>query len=185
MKNEFVLKAELVDSEGFARTLNRLAVEIVERNRGVSNLAIIGIRTRGAFLANRIRDRINLNENAEVPLGILDATLYRDDFRRKLKQPEVKITDIPFNIDNMNLVLVDDVLFTGRTVRASLDELMDFGRPARIQLAILVDRGHRELPITPDFVGENVHTSIGEEVRVRMEEADGVDEVVLVERKRS
>ena len=185
MKDKFVLKARLVDKEGFSRTVNRLAFEIVERNRGVENLAIIGIRTRGAFLARRIQECIKRNEGVEVPLGILDATLYRDDFRRKLKQPAVKITDIPFNIDDKNLILVDDVLFTGRTVRASLDELMDFGRPARIQLAIFVDRGHRELPISPDFVGENITTSIGEEVKVLMEEVDGSDEVLLLERERN
>lgn len=184
MSNEFVLKAALVDSEGFARTINRLAHEIVERNRGVANLGIIGIRTRGAFIAQRIREAIGQNEGVEVPLGILDVTLYRDDFRRKIKQPEVNITDIPFEIDDMNLILVDDVLFTGRTVRASLDALMDFGRPARIQLAIFVDRGHRELPIAPDFVGKHIPTSVGEEVRVRMKEVDGQDEVLLVERKR-
>jgi pyrimidine operon attenuation protein/uracil phosphoribosyltransferase len=185
MKNSFVLKAKLVDGEGFARTVNRLAMEIVERNHGVKDLALIGIRTRGAFLAKRIQTSIKKHEGVEVPLGILDATLYRDDFRRKLKQPEVKITDIPFDIDIMNLVLVDDVLFTGRTIRAALDELMDFGRPARIYLAIFVDRGHRELPIAPDFTGLSLSTSIGEEVRVRMEEADGCDEVLLVERERT
>jgi pyrimidine operon attenuation protein/uracil phosphoribosyltransferase len=185
MKNGFVLKAKLVDSEGFARTLNRLAFEIVERNRGVKDLALVGMRTRGAFIAKRLQECIKRNEGVEVPLGILDATLYRDDFRKKLKQPEVKITDIPFNLDGKNIILIDDVLFTGRTVRAALDELMDFGRPARIQLAIFVDRGHRELPITPDFVGKHIPTSIGEEVRVRMEEVDGSDEVLLVEKKGS
>ncbi len=183
MNDDFTLKARLVDSEGFSRTINRLAHEIVERNRGVENLGIVGIRTRGAYIAHRIRDAIEHNEGTAVPLGILDATLYRDDFRRKLKQPEVHITEIPFEIDDMNLILVDDVLFTGRTVRASLDALMDFGRPARIQLAIFVDRGHRELPITSDFVGKHIPTSIGEEVQVRMKEVDGEDEVLLMERK--
>lgn len=185
MEKNFRLKAKLVDGEGFARTLNRLAFEIVERNKGVKDLGIIGIRTRGAFIAERLCECIKRNEGVDVPLGILDATLYRDDFRKKLKQPEVKITDIPFKIDNLNLVLVDDVLFTGRTVRAALDALMDFGRPARINLAIMVDRGHRELPVSPDFVGRKILTSIGEEVRVRMEEVDGSDEVLLVERESS
>ena len=180
-----MLKAKLVDSEGVARTINRLAFEIVERNRGVDNLAIVGIRTRGAYIAKRICGAINRNEGVDVPLGILDASLYRDDFRKKLGQPEVKVTDIRFNVDNMNLILVDDVLFTGRTIRAALSELMDLGRPARIQLAIFVDRGHRELPICPDFVGKQIPTSIGEEVRVRMEEVDGVDEILLVERERN
>lgn len=184
-EQKFVLKAKLVDADGIARTINRLAFEIVERNRGVENLAIIGIRTRGAYLARRIRDSIIKNEGVEVPLGILDASLYRDDFRKKLRQPKVEITDIPFDVDNMTLILVDDVLFTGRTVRAALSELMDLGRPARIQLAIFVDRGHRELPVCADFVGKHVPTSIGEEVRVRMEEVDSCDEILLVERERN
>jgi pyrimidine operon attenuation protein/uracil phosphoribosyltransferase len=184
MNDSFKFKARLVDSDGFARTINRLSHEIVERNRGVKDLALIGIRTRGVFIAQRIKECIKKNEGVDVPMGILDATLYRDDFRQKLKQPMVQITDIPFEIDEMNLVLVDDVLFTGRTVRAALDALMDFGRPARISLAILVDRGHRELPITPDFVGKKIPTSVGEEVRVRMAEADGSDEVILVEKEK-
>ena len=182
--NNFVTKARLADALGFDRTIHRLAYEIVERNRGVENLAIIGIRTRGAHLAERIRNIVTEMEGAEVPLGILDITLYRDDFRMKLKQPEVASTDIPFEVDDMNLILVDDVLFTGRTVRSALNALMDLGRPARIQLAILVDRGHRELPIAADFVGKHIPTSIGEEVRVRMEEVDGADEILLVERER-
>jgi len=184
-EQKFVLKAKLVDAAGMTRTINRLAFEIVERNRGVENLAIVGIRTRGAHLAKRICDSIKKNEGVEVPLGILDASLYRDDFRQKLRQPKVEITDIPFDVDNITLILVDDVLFTGRTVRAALSELMDLGRPARIQLAIFVDRGHRELPICADFVGKHVPTSIGEEVRVRMEEVDGNDEILLVERERN
>ncbi|MBL7190716.1 bifunctional pyr operon transcriptional regulator/uracil phosphoribosyltransferase PyrR [bacterium] len=182
MSDKFKLKAELMNAEDFARTIHRLAHELVERNRGVKNLGIVGIRTRGAFIAQRLRSNILEIEGVEVPLGILDATLYRDDFRRKLKQPVVRVTDIPFDIDEMNLIVVDDVLFTGRTVRAALDELMDFGRPAQIQLAIFIDRGHRELPIAPDFVGRHVPTSIGEEVQVRMKEYDGEDKVLLVER---
>lgn len=181
MKDGFKLKAKLVDGEGFARTINRLAYEIVERNRGVKNLAIIGLRTRGAFIAERLRTVIEKTEGVKVPLGVLDTTLYRDDFRQKLKQPQVNITDIPFEIDNLNLFLVDDVLFTGRTIRAALDALMDFGRPAAISLAIMVDRGHRELPIQADLIGKKIPTSIGEEVRVRMKETDGEDEVLLVE----
>jgi len=179
--DKFKLKARIADADDVGRTINRLAFEIVERNRGIKNLAVIGIRTRGAYLAQRICEAIRKNEGVKVPLGILDASLYRDDYRMKLRQPEVKITDIPFAVDEMNLILVDDVLFTGRTVRAALSELMDLGRPARIQLAILVDRGHRELPICPDFTGKRIPTSIGEEVRVRMEEVDGLDEILLVE----
>ena len=180
MKDEFKLKAKLVDSEDFARTINRLAYEIVERNRGVEGMAIIGLRTRGAFMAERLQAAIEKSEGVTVPLGILDTTLYRDDFRQKLKQPQVNVTDIPFEIDNLDLFLVDDVLFTGRTIRAALDALMDFGRPASISLAIMVDRGHRELPIQPDLIGKKIPTSIGEEVRVRMTETDGADEVLLV-----
>ena len=175
------VKKELADEAGVLRTITRLAHEILERNRGTQSLAIVGIRTRGAFVAERIQKKINEIENADIPLGILDATLYRDDFRIAFKQPKVQITDIPFDIDDMNLILVDDVLFTGRTARASLDALMDFGRPQRIQLAVLVDRGHRELPIKADFVGKNIPTSMGEEVRVKMKEIDERDAILLVE----
>ncbi len=178
---EVRVKKELVDEVGLDRTITRLAHEILERNRGTQSLAIVGIRTRGAFVAERIQKKINEIENADIPLGILDATLYRDDFRIAFKQPKVQITDIPFDIDDMNLILVDDVLFTGRTARASLDALMDFGRPKRIQLAVLVDRGHRELPIKADFVGKNIPTSMGEEVRVKMKEIDDRDAILLVE----
>ncbi len=175
------VKKELADEAGVLRTITRLAHEIIERNRGTEQLALVGIRTRGAFVAERIQKKINEIENADIPLGILDATLYRDDFRIAFKQPKVQITDIPFDIDDMNLILVDDVLFTGRTARASLDALMDFGRPQRIQLAVLVDRGHRELPIKADFVGKNIPTSMGEEVRVKMKEIDERDAILLVE----
>jgi pyrimidine operon attenuation protein/uracil phosphoribosyltransferase len=178
---DYRIKSVLVDAQGFDRTLTRLAHEIVERNRGAENLAIIGMQTRGVFLAKRLVKKIELSESATVPLGTLDATLYRDDFRTRLKHPKVQVTEIPFDIYDMNLVLVDDVLYTGRTVRAALDALMDFGRPRRIQLAVLVDRGHREMPIRPDFIGKNIPTSINEEVRVRMQEIDGEDAVLLVE----
>jgi len=180
MVNERI-KKEVVDEEGLERTITRLAHEIIERNRGTKNLVIVGIRTRGAFLAERIQRKISDIEKVEIPLGVLDATLYRDDFRRALKQPKVSVTDIPFDIDGMNLVLVDDVLYTGRTARAALDALMDFGRPQRIQLVVLVDRGHRELPIKADFVGKNIPTSVGEEVRVKMKELDNIDAVFLVD----
>jgi pyrimidine operon attenuation protein/uracil phosphoribosyltransferase len=180
MVNERI-KKEVVDEEGLERTITRLAHEIIERNRGTENLAIVGIRTRGAFLAERIQKKISDIEKVEIPFGVLDATLYRDDFRRALKQPKVSVTDIPFDIDGMNLVLVDDVLYTGRTARAALDALMDFGRPQRIQLVVLVDRGHRELPIKADFVGKNIPTSVGEEVRVKMKEIDNIDAVFLVD----
>jgi pyrimidine operon attenuation protein/uracil phosphoribosyltransferase len=174
-------KSVLVDARGFDRTLTRLAHEIIERNRGAANLALIGMQTRGAFLAKRLTKRIEAIEGTEIPFGTLDVTLYRDDFRTRLKQPKVQSTDIPFDTYDMNLVLVDDVLYTGRTARAALDALMDLGRPRRIQLAVLADRGHREMPIRPDFVGKNIPTSINEEVRVRMTEIDGEDAVLLVE----
>ncbi|HHM24414.1 MAG TPA: bifunctional pyr operon transcriptional regulator/uracil phosphoribosyltransferase PyrR [Bacteroidetes bacterium] len=173
------IKAKLMNERDMDRTLTRLAHEIIEKNKGVENLAIIGIRTRGVPLGKRLAKKIAEIEKRKIPFGTLDITLYRDDF--KFKQPVAHVTNIPFNIDKMTLVLVDDVLYTGRTVRAALDALMDFGRPARIQLAVLVDRGHRELPIRPDFVGKNVPTADDEEVRVKVVEEDGEDAVYLVE----
>jgi len=175
------IKAHIIDPEGLQRTTARLALEIIERNRGVDHIAIVGVRTRGATLAERLVDQIQSLENKKVPLGILDVTLYRDDFRKRLKQPHVQITEIAFEIDDIDVVLVDDVLYTGRTSRAALDALMDFGRPSSIQLAVLVDRGHRELPIHADYVGKHIPTSIGEEIRVRLKEDDGEDGVFLVE----
>lgn len=178
---EFRVKAKLVTSEDLSRIVTRLAHEIIERNRGIADLAIIGIHTRGAFIATRISEKITEIEGQKIPTGYIDATLYRDDFRTRLKQPEVKVTNIPFHIDEMNVVLVDDVLYTGRTVRSALDALMDFGRPTRISLAVLVDRGHREMPIRADFVGKNIPTSLGEEVRVKLNEIDKEDSIYLVE----
>jgi len=176
-----IVKAKIIDEEGLQRTISRLAMEIIERNHGVQGIAIVGVRTRGAYLAERIVRRMQETEGQPVPLGILDITLYRDDFRKRLKQPVVQITDIPFEIDGISVILVDDVLYTGRTSRAALDALMDFGRPSSIQLAVLVDRGHRELPIHADYVGRAIHTSLGEEVQVRLKETDGEDCVLLVE----
>ena len=178
----FRRKAQLVDEAGLGRTITRLAHEIIEKNRGTEGLALVGMQTRGVHLARRLHERIREIEGVALPLGTLDVSFYRDDWRLKLKQPEVQATDIDFDVHGLSIVLVDDVLFTGRTVRAALDALMDLGRPARIQLAVLVDRGHRELPIRPDFTGKNVPTSPGEEVRVRMTEVDGEDGVWLVER---
>ena len=175
------IKAKIMDEEGIRRTITRLAYEITERNKGVENIAIVGVRTRGASLAERLVAKIEEIEGKEVPLGILDITLYRDDFRKRLKQPLVQATDISFEIDDVDVVLVDDVLYTGRTSRAALDALMDFGRPASVQLAVLVDRGHRELPIRPDYVGKSIPTSIGEEIRLRLKEIDGEDGILLVE----
>ncbi len=175
------VKAQIITAQDMSRIITRLAHEILEKNRGVENLVLIGLHTRGAYLAERISHKIRDIEGVEVPTGFLDVTLYRDDFRTRLKQPSVEVTNIPFKIDEKNIVLIDDVLYTGRTIRAALDALMDFGRPARIYLAVLVDRGHRELPIKADFVGKNIPTSIGEEVKVKLTEVDDEDAVYLVE----
>lgn len=175
------IKAKVIDKEGLDRTVTRLAHEILERNKGSKNLVIIGMRTRGEFLANRIHRKIEEIDKAKVNIGILDITLYRDDFRQRLKQPEVSVTDITFDINEKDVILIDDVLYTGRTVRAALDALMDLGRPSTIQFCVLVDRGHRELPIRADFIGKNIPTSINEEVKVKLEEHDGEDAVYLVD----
>ena len=175
------VKAQILNDVDMRRIITRLSHEILEKNRGVKDLVFIGLRTRGAYLAERIQKKVQEIETVEIPTGFLDVTLYRDDFRTRLKQPSVEVTNIPFAIDEKNIVLIDDVLYTGRTIRSALDALMDFGRPARIFLAILVDRGHRELPIKADFVGKNIPTSIGEEVRVKMKEVDNEDTVNLIE----
>lgn len=175
------VKEKIMDADDIERTLNRLVYEIVERNKGAKNLAVVGIRTRGEFLARRIAEKISKLENNQIPIGILDITFYRDDVRLKLRQPEVKTTEINFSIDDKDIILVDDVLFTGRTVRAALDELMDFGRPKTVQLAVLIDRGNRELPIQADFVGKRVKTSLNEEIRVKLREVDSEDSVLLIE----
>lgn len=171
-------KAVILDERDIERAVRRIAHEIVERNRGGSDLAIIGVRTRGVPLARRIASIINRLEGVEVPLGILDITLYRDDIGTR-PQPEVKLTDISFDVTGLNVVIVDDVLSTGRSVRAAIDAIIDFGRPRSVQLAVLVDRGHRELPIRADYVGKNVPTSLQERVTVRLEEEDGYDNVVI------
>jgi len=181
---EFRVKARLADEQGVNRTITRLAHEIIENCKGTENVGIIGVRTRGDYLAKRLARKIEEIENVKLPVGVLDVVMYRDDFRMKTKLPRVEVTDIPFNVDGKILILVDDVIYTGRTIRAALDALMDFGRPAAIQLAVLVDRGHRELPIKPDYVGKNVPTSIGEEVRVMIKEIDGKDEILLVEEQK-
>lgn len=170
----------LIDSKGFVRTVNRLAHEIIERNKGAETLGIVGIRTRGDYLAIRIASKISEMERVSVPIGSLDITLYRDDLRGKLNQPELKTTDILYDIGGKNIILVDDVLFTGRTVRSALNALMDIGRPSSIQLAVLIDRGHRELPIKADYVGKNVPTSRLQQVKVQMSEIDNEDSVYLV-----
>ncbi len=173
------IKSTIIDSKDFQRTLKRLAHEIIERNKGVETVVIVGIRTRGEFIAMRLARIIHEIENKILPVGLLDITLYRDDLRAKLKQPILKGTDISFDITDKNVVLVDDVLFSGRTIRAAMDALMDMGRPSNIQLAVLIDRGHRELPIRADYVGKNVPTSLHEQVYVKLEELDGEDTVII------
>ncbi len=177
------IKSMVIDEQGIHRTVTRLAHEILERNKGIETIAIVGIRTRGEYLAKRLAQKVKEIEHKDVDMGMLDITLYRDDLRMRLDNPELKGTDIKFDVTGKNIILIDDVLFTGRTIRAALDELMDLGRPATIQLAVLVDRGHRELPIKADFVGKNIPTSQGEEVRVLMKEVDGEDAVVIVDIK--
>ncbi len=175
------IKATVIDPVGLQRTITRLAHEILEKNRGAKNLVLIGIRTRGEFLAKRLKEKISEIENIDLPFGALDATLYRDDFRTRLKQPEISVTDIKFDISEKDIILIDDVLYTGRTVRAALDALMDLGRPNSIQLCVLVDRGHRQLPIKADYVGKNIPTSINEEIKVKLKEVDEEDAVYLVD----
>jgi pyrimidine operon attenuation protein/uracil phosphoribosyltransferase len=175
------IKSKPVDKEGLERIVTRISHEILEKNKGSKNLVIIGMRTRGEFLANRIADKIKKIDNAELTIGVLDATLYRDDFRTRLKQPEISVSNITFDLNEKDIILVDDVLYTGRTVRSALNALMDMGRPASIQLCILVDRGHRELPIRADYVGKNIPTSQNEEIKVKMNEIDGEDAIYLIE----
>lgn len=169
----------VIDAKGFARTVNRLAHEILERNKGADTIGIVGIRTRGDFLAHRIAQKITQMENIPVPIGSLDITLYRDDLRGKINQPQLKTTDILYDITQKNIILVDDVLYTGRTVRSALNALMDIGRPASIQLAVMIDRGHRQLPIKADFVGKNIPTSFDQQIQVMMSEIDSEDAVYL------
>ena len=171
----------LMDADRMSRTLTRIAHEIVERNRGTGDLILVGIRRRGVPLARRIQQKIKEFEGAEVPLGMLDITLYRDDLQTISHAPVVRTTEIPVDVENRIIILVDDVLYTGRTVRAALDELIDFGRPQSIQLAVLIDRGHRELPIRADYVGKNVPTSRREVIAVNVEEEDGDDSVRILE----
>jgi pyrimidine operon attenuation protein / uracil phosphoribosyltransferase len=167
----------VMDADRISRALTRIAHEIVERNRGVADLALVGVRSRGVPLARRLAQTLKQISGEDVPTGALDITLYRDDLMRHQvgPQPVVRKTEITFSLDNRTIVLVDDVLYTGRTTRAALDALIDFGRPKAIQLVVLVDRGHRELPIKADYVGKNVPTAAQESVQVRLREVDGVD----------
>ena len=175
------IKTKVVDREGLDRILTRITHEILEKNKGSQNLVLMGMRTRGEFLARRIQNKLKTIDGADLPIGVLDVTLYRDDFRVRIKQPEVSVSDITFDINEKHIILVDDVLYTGRTVRSAMNAIMDLGRPDSIQLCILVDRGHRELPIRADYVGKNIPTSLNEEIKVRMTEVDEEDAIYLVE----
>ena len=174
-------KAIILSSADVDRVIKRISHEILERNRGSGDLAIIGLQKRGVPLARRIGSNIEEFEGSKVPFGMLDISLYRDDFGQKIKR-EIGKTEIDFDVTNKNVILVDDVLFTGRTIRAALDAIIDLGRPNSIQLVVLIDRGHRELPIRADYVGKNLPTSRNEMVEVKFEETDGEDSVILVEK---
>jgi pyrimidine operon attenuation protein/uracil phosphoribosyltransferase len=176
-------KAQIMSPDDVRRALTRIAHEIVEKNKGTAGLILVGIHTRGIPMAQRIAEIIETFEGAEIPVGVLDITLYRDDLSEIGIQPKVRETRIPYDIGGKAIVLVDDVIYTGRTVRAALDALVDLGRPQRIYLAVMVDRGHRELPIRADFVGKNLPTSKSELVKVKIAETDGEDGVELWERQ--
>jgi len=167
-------------ADDIRRTLARIAHEIIERNKTVSDIVLVGIRTRGVPLAKRLASNIKTFENIEVPVGILDISLYRDDLDSRALKPLIGSSNIPTSIENKTVILVDDVLFTGRSVRAALDALIDYGRPKIIQLAVLVDRGHRELPIRADYIGKNIPSSRSEDIRVELMEVDGIDRVSIL-----
>ncbi len=175
-------KAKILDKDAIDKSIKRIAHEIVENAGTMEGTVLIGIKNRGAYIAERLADKIKEITGKRPEVGALDITLYRDDLTKVSEQPVVHATEITFDIDQKRVVLVDDVLFTGRTIRCALDALIDFGRPGKIQLAVLVDRGHRELPIRADYVGKNVPTAIKESVEVRLEESDGKDEVVICEK---
>ena len=178
---ELILKSIVLNEKDISRALTRISHEILEKNKGADNLAIVGIRTRGVTLAERVRKKINKIEGIDVYFGILDITLYRDDLASGKQNPTIEKTNISFPLDGKKVVLIDDVLFTGRTIRAAIDALIDFGRPATVQLGVLIDRGHRELPIRPDYVGKNIPTSKVNRVQVLMQEDDGIDEVRIID----
>jgi pyrimidine operon attenuation protein/uracil phosphoribosyltransferase len=175
-------KAKILDKDTLNRTIMRIAHEILEKNKGTKELCLVGIRNRGVYIARRLADCIENIEKERIAVGALDITLYRDDLTLIAAQPLVRKTEIDFDLTDKNIVLVDDVLYTGRTVRAALDALIDLGRPKSIQLAVLIDRGHRELPIRADYVGKNIPTAQNEAIEVRLEEVDGQDEAVIMER---
>lgn len=171
---------EIIDGMTMKRTLTRMTYEIIERNKNIDNVVLIGIKTRGIFIANRISQRLKELEGHDIPVGELDITLYRDDHHvADDTEPILNATNVPFQIDGKEVILIDDVIFTGRTIRAALDAIMDIGRPSKISLGVLVDRGHRELPIRPDYIGKNIPTSKTEQVVVRMTEVDELDSILL------
>ncbi len=174
------VKSQIMDKAQMERSIHRMAHEILEQNRGLGKIRLVGIRSRGVPLAERLSNYLKLIENQEIPVGILDITLYRDDLSTISHQPVIKGSQLDFDIEDSVIVLVDDVLYTGRTVRAAIDALLDFGRPQQIQLAVLIDRGHRELPVKADYVGKNVPTSKDEIIKVEFEETDGDDSVKIV-----
>ena len=176
-------KAQILDAAGIARAITRIAHEIVERNKGVQDVVLVGLRSRGVDLAHRVAAKLDEIEGTKVPVGALDITLYRDDLGKAETQPVVRRTEIPFSVNEKKVVLVDDVLYTGRSCRAAMDALMDLGRPRLLQLAVLVDRGHRELPIRADYVGKNMPTSHQERVQVLLTEEDGADRVMILEER--
>lgn len=176
-------KAKILDEKAMDRSLTRLAHEIIEKNKGIEDVVLLGIKSRGIPIAERIKEKILLIEGKTLEVGRLDITMYRDDLSLKSYQPDVKGVDVNFEIDGKIVILVDDVIYTGRTVRAAMDAIIDYGRPSSIQLAVLVDRGHRELPIRPDYVGKNVPTSSKEIVKVKVKEIDGSNEVSIYQRK--
>jgi len=177
------MSKQLLDYNDIKRVLRRMAHEIIEKNKGTENLCLVGIQKGGVILARRLASQIELIESSRIDVGILDITFYRDDLNTKEEQPVVKRTEIPCTINNKTVVLVDDVLFTGRSIRAAMDALIDFGRPAYIQLAVLIDRGHRELPIRADYVGKNIPTSFNDTVEVFLEEDGKKDKVILISKK--
>ncbi len=172
---------ELLSKKDMDRALTRMAHEAIEKNKGIDRLCLVGIQRGGVHLAKRLSSKIKEIENKEIPVGSLDIAFYRDDLNIRKEQALVRKTDIPFEVTDLKIILVDDVLFTGRSIRAAMDALMDLGRPAAIQLAVLIDRGHRELPIKADFVGKNIPTSMSEKVEVQLEE-DGLEDKIILEK---
>ena len=172
-------KKEVVDAVTMKRALTRISYEIIERNKGIQDIVLVGIKTRGIYIAQRLAERLKQLEDIDVPVGELDITLYRDDVK-DMEEPELHSSDVPVSIEGKEVILVDDVLYTGRTIRAAMDAVMDLGRPRKISLAVLVDRGHRELPIRADYVGKNIPTSKTEEIIVEMEERDGADRIMII-----